>query len=489
MKISIKREQNNARISSAERENVRTKFKTMKKFLSMAALALVGAMMTGCSGDDDSIADIPQQPGNTSKTVTLTTTVGFDASAGTRALTIDGATGVKTFAENDQIAVVYKKKTGGATAVAVSEKLTSTDISADSKSATFTVTLDDPDKTEEVTYIYPAAMAKADGSVNYDALATQDGTLATLGGKLDYCTKSGAWNADNLPTLTLDNQLAILALTLKDSDGANEITGNVTDVTVKADEDTYTVTRSAAAGPIYVAIKPIASKNVVVTTTGGSKDYVKLLTGKTYASGNGYSVSWRMTPIIPFTEATANDVGRVIAIDGKVYDNTTIATAVNTTAVAIISYVGNPKDAGVGSYRGLAIGMRDAVTNRVVWNDAASFAGDNNGTVVPGGTSGWFLPSMAQLGKVCQGLATKKSGTAITEELSVSGNSNYTASNLNSIITGAGGTGLIPTGYWSSTESSTSNTVYGVYFGSGRIMPADKTNDNNTGYVRSVIAF
>ena len=35
---------------------------TMKKFLSMAALALVGAMMTGCSSSDDSIADIPQQP-------------------------------------------------------------------------------------------------------------------------------------------------------------------------------------------------------------------------------------------------------------------------------------------------------------------------------------------------------------------------------------------------------------------------------------------
>ena len=62
MKISIKREQNNARISSAERENVRTKFKTMKKFLSMAALALVGAMMTGCSSSDDSIAETPQQP-------------------------------------------------------------------------------------------------------------------------------------------------------------------------------------------------------------------------------------------------------------------------------------------------------------------------------------------------------------------------------------------------------------------------------------------
>lgn len=456
---------------------------TMKNFLSIAALALMGAMMTGCSSDDN--FDNPQQIENKSNVVTLTTTVGFDASAGTRALTIDGANGVKTFAENDQIAVVYKKKTGGATAVAVSKKLTSTDISADSKSATFTVTLDDPDKTEDVTYIYPAAMAKADGSVNYDALATQDGTLATLGSKLDYCTKSGAWNADNLPTLKLENQLAILALTLKDINGANEITGNVTGVTVKAGEDTYTVNRSAAAGPIYVAIKPIASKNVVVATTGGSKDYVKLLTGKTYASGNGYSVSWKMTPIIPFTEATANDVGRVIALDRNVYDNTTIATAVNTTAVAIISYVGNPGDVGVGWYRGLAIGMSDYAGGRVVWDAAARAAEDNNGTVVPGGTSGWFLPSIAQLGKVCQGLATKKSGYPITEELSEWPNDNYTAANLNSIITGAGGTGFVDRAYCTSTAYNETTAWY-FNFRTGRLENKPKTE---VGDVRSVIAF
>ena len=179
----------------------------------------------------------------------------------------------------------------------------------------------------------------------------------------------------------------------------------------------------------------------------------------------------------------------MIAINGKVYDNTTIATAVNTTAVAIISYVGNPRDAEVGSYRGLAIGMSDAVIDRIVWNEAASVAENNNGTAVPSGTSVWFLPSIAQLEKVCQGLATKKKGTAVTTELSVEANPNYTASNLNSIITGAGGTGLLGTGYWSSTESPTSNTVYGVNFNNGRIVTADKTNDNNKGYVRSVIAF
>lgn len=454
------------------------------RYISIAALALVGAVMTGCSKDDVMAIDKQQQQTDdtSKKTVTMTTTVGLNAAAKTRALTGEG---VKTFAVGEQMAIVYSNGSGRVTAVSL--PLKADDIKDAGTIASFTFDLETPDKSIDVIYIYPASMARADGSINYDALANQDGTLASLASNLDLATYEGEWLGENLPSCTLENQLAILALTLKDSDGANEITGNVTDVTVKADEDTYTVTRSAAAGPIYVAIKPIASKNVVVTTTGGSKDYVKLLTEKTYASGNGYSVSWKMTPIIPFTEATANDVGRVIAIDGKVYDNTTIAEAVNAPAVAIISYVGNPRDAEVGWYRGLAIGLSDYTGGRVVWNAAASAAESNNGTVVPGGTSGWFLPSIAQLEKVCQGLATKKSGTAITTELSESDNGNYTAANLNSIITGAGGTGLLGT-YWSSTESSTS-TVYGVNFNNGRIVTRDKTNNNNTAYVRSVIAF
>ena len=460
------------------------KIKTMKKtmrFLSVVALAFVGAVMTGCSNDDDSAIDKSQQLENTSKkVVTMTTSVALDAGATMRALTGEG---VKTFAVGEQMAIVYSN--GSGMLKAVSLPLKADDIKDAGTSASFTFDLETPDKSINVTYIYPASMARADGSINYDALATQDGTLASLASNLDLATYEGEWLGENLPSCTLENQLAILALTLKDSDGANEITGNVTDVTVKADEDTYTVTRSAAAGPIYVAIKPIASKNVVVTTTGGSKDYVKLLTEKTYASGNGYNLSWRMTPIIPFTEATANDVGRVIAIDGKVYDNTTIATAVNTTAVAIISYVGNPKDAGVGSYRGLAIGMRDAVTNRVVWNAAASAAEYNNGTVVPGGTSGWFLPSIAQLEKVCQGLATKKKGTAVTAELSVEANSDYTSSNLNSIIYSAGGTGFVDRAYCTSTASNETTAWY-FNFRTGKLDDKLKTD---VGDVRSVIAF
>ena len=262
--------------------------KTMKNFLSMAALALMGAMMTGCSSDDN--FDNPQQPENASKVVTLTTTVGFDTSASTRALT---STGVKTFAVDDQIAVVYKKKTGGATAVAVSEKLTTTDIASGSKSATFTVTLDDPDKDQNVTYIYPAAMAGETG-VDLTKLNTQDGTLASLQTKYDLCTKSGAWDSDNLPSLTLENQLAILAINLKNS---TDITSTITGMTVSDGTNTYTVSRSAAAGPIYVAIQPTSSATIYVTATDGTNEYGKTLSGKTYAADNGYPVTWNMTEL------------------------------------------------------------------------------------------------------------------------------------------------------------------------------------------------
>ena len=264
--------------------------KTMKKFLSMAALALVGAVMTGCSSDDDSIISNQQQFENKSKVVTLTTTVGFDASAGTRALT---STGVKTFAAGETMAIVYKN-TAGETVKAVSAALTDGDITTtgddatNKKSATFTFELTDPDRTVPVRYIYPAAMAKNvaidaaiddANTINYDALATQDGMLGTLSSTLDLATGGGEWDDGKLPTGTLENQLAILAITLKDG---SEITSSITDMTISDGTNNYTVSRSAVAGPIYVAIQPTDHADIDVTATDGTKNYVKYLTSKDY---------------------------------------------------------------------------------------------------------------------------------------------------------------------------------------------------------------
>ena len=257
--------------------------KTMR-FLSMAALALVGIMMTGCSSDDDF-----QQPETKGNVVTLTTTVSLDGGATTRALTSGG---VKTFAVGETMAIIYKNMSG-TTIKAVTEALTADDITNEGKSATFTVTLTDPDKTKDVTYIYPAAMAKDDGSVNYAALNVQDGTLATLGSTFDLGTKSGAWSQGNLPTLTLNNELAILAINLKD--GESDVTSDINTMTITDGTNVYSVNRSAVAGPIYVAIRPTSGASIYAMATAITTNYSKSLTDKTYAANNGYNVSWKMT--------------------------------------------------------------------------------------------------------------------------------------------------------------------------------------------------
>ena len=267
--------------------------KTMNKFLSMAALALVGAMTVSCSSDDNIIDQPQQQEVTKNNVVTLTTTVGFDEAAGTtRALS---STGVKTFAAGETMAVIYNN--GTSIVKAVSHALEAGDITNEGKNATFTFDLENPDKNGPVRYIYPAAMA-GDTGVDLTKLNTQEGTFDALQSKYDFCTNSGAWDGDNLPSLTLENQLAILAITLKNSDGSSDITSSITGLTVGDGTNTYTVTREAGAGPVYVAIQPTSGATINVTATDGSKNYTKTLTGKTYAASNGYNVSWRMAEAV-----------------------------------------------------------------------------------------------------------------------------------------------------------------------------------------------
>ena len=267
----------------------------------MAAAALAAAIMTACAGSDE-LTDTPQQPENTGKVVTLTTTVGFDdSSATTRALDIDftNKKAVKTFAEGEKMAVVYNN--GTSLVKAESHALEDGDITNGGKNATFTFDLETPDKTKDVTYIYPAAMAKDDCTIKNDALATQDGTLGSLSSNLDLATYTGAWNGDNLPTATLANELAVLAVTVKDAGGSSIITGGLNKVTISAvtteGTNTYTVTPTGSTfgeEVIYVAMLPTDKADITVTATDGTNNYAKILPGKTYAAGNIYNLGWRM---------------------------------------------------------------------------------------------------------------------------------------------------------------------------------------------------
>ena len=248
---------------------------------------MVGAMTVSCSSDDN-ITDQPQQQEVTkSNVVTLTTTVSLDGSATTRALSIEGNKGVKTFAAGETMAVIYYN--GTSTVKAVSHALEAGDITNEGKNATFTFDLETPDKSGDVLYIYPAAMA-GDTGVDVTKLNTQEGTFDALQSKYDLCTNFGEWVDGNLPSLTLENRLAILAINLKN--GSTDITSNITDMTISDGTNTYNVSRSAVAGPIYVAILPTEDATITVTATDGTKNYAKSLTGKDYAANNGYSVSW-----------------------------------------------------------------------------------------------------------------------------------------------------------------------------------------------------
>ncbi len=270
--------------------------KTMK-FLTMTALALTGAVMTGCSNDDEI-----QQPKD--NVVTLKTTVSISggeagARATTRALTTDG---VKTFAAGEKIAVIYTN-TSNETVKTVSDELPDGDYG---KTATFTVTLTNPKAGGDVRYIYPAAMAATsvttttpvtdDATVNYAALNSQDGTMANISANLDFAKFDGSLTASaGLPASpTLVNQLAICEFTIKNAAG-NDITSTLTNLTMANGGNTYTVSPSSLS-KIYVAVKPVTEGNITFTATDNATfNYNRNQSGKTLAAGNLYPISFKMT--------------------------------------------------------------------------------------------------------------------------------------------------------------------------------------------------
>ena len=115
----------------------------------------------------------------------------------------------QTFAVGGQIAIIYKNTSNESVKV-VTDALTAADISNEGMTATINVTIDDADKTQGVTYIYPAARANDDGTINYD-FTNQNGTVTAI------YKGSGAWDGDALPSATMESQQAIVKFILKDN--------------------------------------------------------------------------------------------------------------------------------------------------------------------------------------------------------------------------------------------------------------------------------
>lgn len=269
----------------------------MQRLFAIACLVIAGIGVIGCKRMDEP------------RVITFTASVSLNEGLpDSKALT---SKGVKTFAVGERIAIVYTNKSNQ-TVKAVSAPFTSGSIREGGKRADITVTLSNPKAGGAVTYIYPAAMSKADGSVNYDALATQDGTLATLAASLDLATYSGTLTGDaKLPAfVTLSNQLAIGEFTIKNADGTHEFTADVTRLIVSDGSNTYTVTPASSfgAGPVYVAMRPVGSgKTINFTATVGGYDLVKSVSGQTLVAGGMYPVGLRFGSVIDLSKVTTRD--------------------------------------------------------------------------------------------------------------------------------------------------------------------------------------
>ena len=283
-----------------------------KIYLSMAALALVGTMMSSCA-EEIEVA----QPANTGKTVMVKTTVSLDENATTRALTSNGE---KTFAVGEQIAVIYEN-TSNQTVKAVSEALAPGDIDTDNThKATFSVPLTNPKPSGTVRYVYPASMAagiEADKATNDDAatidyslLNTQDGTLDKVSSDFDLATFDGNLTDQGvLPAATLTNRLAIGKFTIYNNDGSSDLTSKVTKLTINDGTNTYTVNRTAAAGPIYVAMQPVSSSQTVTlsaTVLNATEEYYyKSVTNNALAASNIYDINVNAIKQVDLSRQTA----------------------------------------------------------------------------------------------------------------------------------------------------------------------------------------
>ena len=235
---------------------------------------------------------------------------------------------------------------------------------------------------------------------------------------------------------------------------------NATDKTV-----TWTSSNKAIATVADGVVTGVAAGQAVITAKAGDKEATCTVTVKRPEPVDGKSMK----------EVTADDLGKLIGLDGKVYPSILSAVASGTVASAVIVYVGS--ETAEGSFtHGLAMSMRDAVSSSGYtfnWKTSSgnydnpqyssdlhslleykesgysltkgrgespweAFAAAKNNTIhdrygitaaAPEGTSGWFLPSIFQWQQAIHAMTGK------TKELSLyNANPDYVNDKVNAKI-------------------------------------------------------
>ena len=445
----------------------------MMTLLSMIALAIVGTTMIGCSNKEYDI-EKPEQPVGSRNAITLTTTISLpDAETDTdetKALDIDYGNEKlsKTFAVGERMAVLYRSEAGGITRD-ISDTLRTEDITNGGKTAKFTFQVYSPVKTEDVTYVYPANMVGGSSPyhIDYSRLNTQDGTLDSISSGLDLATFTGPWeDGDKLPAANLTNELAIIAYTLKNADGSDDLTSSITRMTINDGTNNYTVNRYAAAGPIYVAIRPTNDATINYTATDGiTNTYTKTVSDKTYKAGQFYQLGLRMTPSSSATGHRLRNsiVGEIVGTDGLAYaveDKNNLPIGV--TAAGMVAYKSGPS--------GLVIALSDE-SDIMRWSEAESAVAAHTPAVT---SYTWRQASLDDWKKM----------------FAAFGGSETSSTGLKTAITNAGGNTLVKNHYWTSTDKDgTPANAYYIGLSDSNVTYLYTKGKTDYSYARACFAF
>ena len=219
------------------------------------------------------------------------------------------------------------------------------------------------------------------------------------------------------------------------------------------------VTPASATNELTVALnnQSGASDTYTLTSDYGSYEYTFTKSGVTFESGKYYAITVKMAAPADYkllSEATAEDIGKVVCVDGHLYD---AKTAVSTGRPAV-GILGKVTETGCG----LILALKDATSqdwNTINgWTSVTTYAGTTLKVLPDDAARGANLTSYAALGTTAVSdwaVAQKSDYEAIFTNLgSTTGDyegKTYDA-NVNAYITtGVGGTALSGE-YWSATK-------------------------------------
>ena len=240
----------------------------------MAALLLMGAVLTGCA------EDTWFQDGNAKEgTYTMIVQASMSGEV-TRALSLGTSTINATWAEGEAVTVYNVTRSAALTGSLVAKSSgTSTTLKGQ---LTGTIATGDQLK---LKFLSPA-------------YSTQDGTLEYIAAHCDYAegtatvTSIDDGKVTATPT-TFTNQQAIVKFTLIDkADGTTPI--NASQLMVDVDGTAYTVTPASATDELFVAVPAVSNKAVNLTATVNGDTYIYEKSDVTFANGQYYDITVKM---------------------------------------------------------------------------------------------------------------------------------------------------------------------------------------------------